>query len=402
MFSGRVLSLPGLPGVAQGASTGPLVAIPSPRADGTAKPYNWAVVVRHELTHAFNLTQTGFLVPIWLTEGLAVRAEGTKRFDATEKLLRDRLADGTAFNLDNIARGYHNFGNPQDVMLAYHQGFLYVSYIESTHGAAAIAGLLDAFRLGLDANDAIRRACGIDKSALEKGYSAYLRTLVKAAPRVEKPMTIAELEAAHKNTPDDANVAARLAAEYSRRGKAPDARKLADAVLAKEKGHPGASLVKARLLQRDKDLAGAKAVLEEAAKSNQEDVRVLTALGRLQIELKELASAAATFEAIRIRGSVETDVLETLAQLHEAAKDTEKLAAVLTELAARLPDNLAVRLRIARLNLEGGGRPDKVAHWAREALYVDATNEEARGLLLAALRQQKKADEAEKLEARYR
>ena len=63
MFSGRVLSLPGLPGAAQGASTGPLIAIPSPNADGAKRLYNWATVARHELTHAFNLTQTGFLVP---------------------------------------------------------------------------------------------------------------------------------------------------------------------------------------------------------------------------------------------------------------------------------------------------------------------------------------------------
>ena len=215
-------------------------------------------------------------------------------------------------------------------------------------------------------------------------------------------MTFAELETAHKKTPDDADLAARLAAEYSRRGKSPEARKLADAVLAREKGHPAASLVKARLLQRDKDAAGAKVVLEEAAKANPEDVRVLAALGRLQIELKELASAVATFEAIRVRGSVETDVLETLAQLHEAVKDTEKLAAVLAELAARLPDNLAVRLRLARLNSQGGARPEEVEHWAREALFVDVTNEEARGLMLAALRQQKKEAEVERLEARYR
>src|SRR4029078_7499839 len=78
MFSGRVLSLPGLPGAAQGASPAPLIAIPSPNADAMAKPYNWAVVARHELTHAFNLAQTGFLAPIWLTEGLAVRAERTR------------------------------------------------------------------------------------------------------------------------------------------------------------------------------------------------------------------------------------------------------------------------------------------------------------------------------------
>jgi cellulose synthase operon protein C len=360
------------------------------------------VVARHELTHAFNLTQTDYLVPIWLTEGLAVRAEGTKRFDATETLLRDRLSDGTAFTLDTIARGYHNFGSPSDVMLAYHQGYQYVRYIETTHGAEAIARLLDAFRLGLDANDAIRRACGVEKPALEKGYLDHLRALVRGAPRTEKPMTFAELEAAHKKSLDQVDIAARLAAEYARRGKPADARKLVDAVLAKEQGHPGASLVKARLLQRDKDTAGARAVLEESARLNPEDVRVLSALGRLQVERKELDRAAATFEAVRARGGVSLDVLETLAQLHDATKQPDKLALVLEEIAARSPDHLAVRLRLAKLHAGNGGRPEKAEYWAREALFVDVMNEEAHRFLIAALRAQKKDAEVEKLEARYR
>ena len=171
------------------------------------------MVARHELTHAFNLTQTGFLVPIWLTEGLAVRAERTQRFDSVANHLRDRMAAGTAFDLDSIGRGYHNFGNPRDVLLAYHQGFLYVQYIAATHGAEAIPKLLEAFRQGLDVNDAIRRACGVEKLAFEKGYRDYVRGLVKAAPRAEKPMTFGELEAAHKKDPEDLDIAARLAGE---------------------------------------------------------------------------------------------------------------------------------------------------------------------------------------------
>ena len=184
--------------------------------------------------------------------------------------------------------------------------------------------MLEAFHLGLDVDDAIRRACGVEKAALEKGYREYLRTMLKDAPKAEKPMTFAELEAAHKKTPEDVDIAARLAAEYARRGKPAEARKLVDAVLEKEKGHPAASLVKARLLQRDKDATSARAVLEEAAKANPTDVRVLSALGRLQFELKELAAAAATFEAMRSRGGAEQDVLETLAQIYGAAKEARQ------------------------------------------------------------------------------
>jgi cellulose synthase operon protein C len=401
MFSGRVLSLPGLPGAAQGASTGPLIAVPSPRADGATKHFNWAVVVRHELTHAFNLTQTGYLVPIWLTEGLAVRAERTRRFDIYTSLLRDRLAEGTAFDLDTIGRGYHNFGNPADVMLAYHQGWLYVEYIAKTYGEESVAKLLEAFKLGLDTGDAVRRACGVDKAALEKGYREFLRAAVKGLPRYERPVAFNDLLALQKKNPDDPDLAARLAAEYARRSKPAEAKKLADLALAKEKGHPVASIVKARLLQREQDAAGARAVLEEAVKANPEDMRVLTALGRILVESNEPQQAVQWFEAIRNRGTPETEVLDTLAKLYAMLKKDDALANVLADLAARNPDELDIPLRLAKLHRDAG-RDAMAETWAREALFVDVLNDEARAILVAALRAQKKDAEAAKVEARYR
>ncbi|MBA4188090.1 MAG: hypothetical protein C0467_08725 [Planctomycetaceae bacterium] len=401
MFSGRVLSLPGLPGAAQGASTGPLIAIPSPKVDGANRPYNWVSVARHELTHAFNLTQTGFLVPIWLTEGLAVRAERSRRFDTTLPLLRDRIAAGTAFDLDTIGRGYHNFGSPNDVMLAYHQGSLYVEFIEKSYGPEAIAKLLEAYKLGLGTGDAIRRACGVEKEAFEKGYRAFLRDQVKGLPRAEKPIPFAELETLHKKTPDDPDIAARLASEYARRGKAADARKLVDASLEKEKGHPNASLVKARLLQKDKDAKTGIMVLELATKENPEDMRLWAALGKLYLESDSPEKAAEAFEKLRSLAPADTDVLEILAKLYTGKSVPEKLVPVLTELAARSPDNLAVRLQLAKLHQSAGTQP-QVEHWAREALFVDVSNAEARELLLSALRAQKKDAEAEKIEKRYK
>ncbi len=96
IFSGRIAMLPGLPGAVQGLCTGPLVALPSPAPMAVQRFYNWAVVVRHELTHAFNLLPNNApRVPMWLTEGLAVRAENTNRFSQVNPILRDRLAAST-------------------------------------------------------------------------------------------------------------------------------------------------------------------------------------------------------------------------------------------------------------------------------------------------------------------
>ena len=65
-----------------------LVSASSGAADGGKRAYNWALVMRHELTHAFNLLQTTHRVPIWLTEGLAVRSENTNRFAQVMPVLR--------------------------------------------------------------------------------------------------------------------------------------------------------------------------------------------------------------------------------------------------------------------------------------------------------------------------
>ena len=74
MFSGRTVALPDLHTV--GAVTGRVMTVASPTARGLSRPFNWGRVVRHELTHLFNLAQTRYQAPHWLTEGLAVRNEG--------------------------------------------------------------------------------------------------------------------------------------------------------------------------------------------------------------------------------------------------------------------------------------------------------------------------------------
>src|SRR5262249_17888960 len=102
MFSGRVVALPDLHTI--GACTGRMVAMVSPRdkAKRIVKPFNWARVIRHELVHVFNLEQTGFKVPHWFTEGLAVGQEGFPMPPQWHQLLQKRVGSGELFNLDNV------------------------------------------------------------------------------------------------------------------------------------------------------------------------------------------------------------------------------------------------------------------------------------------------------------
>jgi tetratricopeptide (TPR) repeat protein len=402
IFSGRIALLPGLPGAVQGACTGPLIALPSPRADGGVRAYNWAVVVRHELTHAFNLLQTAHRVPTWLTEGLAVRSENTNRFAQVTPILRDRLAAHTALDLDTITRAYKRFSQPADVMLAYFQGLLYVEYITKRYGEGGIAKLLAAFQKTADVAAALDLAFGVEKGEFEAGYRKYLADVVKTAGfrKPEKALTFAELEAAHKKTPDDLDVAARYAGALLARGKSEEAKKLVDGVLAKEKGHPFASIVAARMLRRAKDDAGAQKLLEEAAEANPDDGRVLAELGKLYLDLKDYDKAAVRFEKGRKAAPGEADWLEALAKVYGLANKSEPLAGVLAEQALANPDDLALHLRLAKLYTNAGKHAD-AERVARAALYIDLMNAEAKELLLGALAAQKKDAEVEALRKRY-
>jgi tetratricopeptide (TPR) repeat protein len=396
MFSGRTIALPGLPDVAAGACTGRVVAFPSPAAD----KINWSRVVRHELTHAFNLLQTDYRVPHWLTEGLAVRSEGGARPAAWMAVLRDRHAAGRLFDLDTITLGFVRPRTEDDWPLAYLQSLLYVEYLTKTHGPTSVGRLLNEYRGGATTAAALKAAAGVEQAAFEAGYRTYLNEVVRAGGRrAEKALTFPELEAAHKARPDDPGLSARLAGEYLRRNKAADARRLVEAALKAEPGHPQASVVKARMLDQAKDPAGARAVLEAATKENPDDPRVLMALGRQLTAAKEYDAAAGVFEKGRKAAPDAADWLPELARLYTVLKRPDPLADVLAELAARDPDEFTARVRLARLRVDGGDAA-AAERAAREALRLDLSSPEARGLLLSALRAQKKDAEADRVARR--
>ncbi len=403
IFSGRIALLPGLPGAVQGACTGPLIALPSPRADGGARAYNWAIVVRHELTHAFNLLQTAHRAPVWLTEGLAVRSENTNRFAQMAPVLRDRLAAGTTFDLDTITRAYKRFNQPSDVMLAYYQGLLYIEFIVRRYGGEAGVGkLLTAYQTTADTAVALRAAFGIEKAAFEAGYRKYLEETAKAAGgrRPEKALTFDELKAAHLKNPDDLDLAARYAGALVPRGMVDEAKTLTSAIRAKEKGHPLASIVAARLLRRAKDDAGARAVLEEAAEENPDDGRVLFEFGKLLFDLKDYDKAATTLDWGRKVAPGDADWLELLGKVYGASNKPDRLANVLAAQALANPDDLALHLRLAKL-YTNAGKHAGAERAARAALYIDLLSAEAKELLLTALAAQKKDQEVEAIRKRY-
>jgi tetratricopeptide (TPR) repeat protein len=394
MFSGRVVALPDLHTI--GACTGRMVALCSPhdKAGIIPRPFNWNRVLRHELTHVFNLDQTRFQVPHWLTEGLAVRSEQMPMPPRWVQILLDRVPRGELMNLDNIHLGFIRPKSPEEWHQAYLQSYLYVEYLKKAHGEKVVGELLNAYRDGLDTAAALRKACKVSKVGFEKGYREYLQERVKnfrGRPAVKR-LGFEELQAAHQKDPGDAGVAAQLAEHYLLLGNRQKARKLADAALKQKKEQPLAAYVKARLLLAGGDRDGALSLLQGVLDKKAPELKVVKLLGKLRFDAKKFREAAEVYELGRAAEPYENFWLIHLVRCHRQSGDTDKLIESLKRLAPTDADDLDTRRELAQRCLKAG-RAAEAERYAREALEIDVLDPEAQEALEGALQAQHK-DEA--------
>jgi tetratricopeptide (TPR) repeat protein len=396
MFSGRTIALPDLHTI--GACTGKMFAMVSPKGRGIRKPFNWGRVLRHELVHIFNLAQTDMQVPHWLTEGLAVSNEGFPRPPLWNQVLAERMAKDDLLNLDNITLAFVRPADQLEWSLAYCQANLYVEYVKKAYGDKAIGDLLAAYGEGLDDAAVLKKVCHVEKAEFEKSYKEFLKGVtkgMKVAKPTEKPMTLAQLQAEHEKKPDDVEIAARLAERLIGRDPG-QARKLAEAVLDKQKAHPRASVVIARLEAKAGRTDDAIKALDAALKKDNPDANLLLALGRLYAEAGKNDKAAELFEQGRKVDPYDPTWMEELAKIYKKGDDRAKRIAVLTDLVATDADEYEQRKLLAQMLLDDSraGEAEKVA---RDALEINLLDEETQEILLKALRAQKKDEEAAKI-----
>lgn len=399
MFSGRTVALPDLHTI--GACTGRMVAMASPHARGIRKPFNWARVLRHEIVHIFNLDQTHYLVPHWLTEGLAVGNEGFPRPATWTSLLRERVPSGELFNLDTIDLGFIRPRNPLEWQMAYCQSQLYVDYLKKTYGPEVVGALLAAYGEGLGTDAVLKKVCKADKAEVEKGYKAYLDEIVQGLPGkpAEKKKTLTQLKEAHEKDPGDPDAAAALAEAIVGRERV-EARKLAETALEKRKGHPKASLVLARLERLAGNTKQEKALLEAALDRDAPEKGVLQTLAKIYYDAGDFAKAAEMLELGRKAEPGEPEWLQGLARVYAQTNDKDKQIAALKELVPTDADDFERRKRLARLLAEESNWVES-EKYAREALEIDLRDAETQAMLDKALREQKKIAEADRLKALF-
>ena len=400
-FSARMIGLPYVGTVA--ACAGRMVAMASP--NDMEEKFNWARVLKHEFVHVINLEQTNDNVPHWFTEALAVWNEGYPRPEEWQRVLARRHAAGRLFNLETINLGFIRPQSSEDWTLAYCQAELYAEYMMQRFGSESVARMLDAFADNLPTPKAIERALGVDLATFEQGYRRYVDRLLARSEMGGLSQTIdfAALERRQRQEPNDADLSARLAAEYLNRKLYPEARRMAKKTLALRPQDPLASYVMARLMLLIGETTKARQILEAAyeafAKHDGKQAeagnvelaerseverfgaeKVLALLAALAYRAGNYDRAARLYEQAARHDPQNPKWPRLLARVYLKQQAGEALARALEKVARFDADDFLVRKKLTQLALK---REDyrQTVHWAHESLHIDVLDADVHRML---------------------
>jgi predicted Zn-dependent protease len=381
-FSARMVGLPYIGTV--GACAGRMVALTSPNS--LEQKFNWAQVLKHEFVHVLNLQQTNFNIPHWFTEALAVRNENAPRPQPWNELLRRRVPAGETFHLDDINLGFIRPQSGDDWNMAYCQAELYAEHMVNTYGDDALAKMLSAYADNLDTRAALQRSFGVEQEAFESSYREFLGQVVAdlAAGAPQEELTFAQLQQAYDADPENADLAARLAAAHLARRAYPQARKLAEAAQQRSPGLPRAGYVLARVHlvvgETEEAIAELTACLDERAP----DADVLSLLASLRLKGGDAAEAARLYELAAAKWPLESRWHKGLARVYLTAGDDAKLAPVLARLAEMDVDDATVRKKLLQLSLAAGDFAAAIG-WAKQSLHADVLDPDVHRMYAEAL-----------------
>lgn len=128
------------------------------------------LTVRHELGHlviqrfTFNCLTD---LPVWLDEGLAMRAEGEENSDLMVEL-EAAIADDRLLTIHQIESAFSVYRDR--AKLSYAESYSIVRFLVDTYGQEKMLDLLTAFREGSTPDEAFMRVYGFDTYGLEDAW----------------------------------------------------------------------------------------------------------------------------------------------------------------------------------------------------------------------------------------
>jgi hypothetical protein len=130
-----------------------------------------AMIIPHELAHlvtdALVFNCRGVRIPTWLSEGLAMVAQGDQSTVYNDAVLF-ALEAGELPPLRTLTRGFSPYAN--DASRAYGQSSMVVTYMLEQYGPEAMADLLAAIQSGLTADEALNLIYQMETDGLDSAW----------------------------------------------------------------------------------------------------------------------------------------------------------------------------------------------------------------------------------------
>jgi cellulose synthase operon protein C len=174
-FAVRTLGVPGLG--ALGVSFGQVIAMDAPSARRQGQ-FEWGSTLWHEIAHVFHMTASGYRVPRWLTEGLAVLEERRARPGWGDRAGVPFLAayrDGRLLPVSRLNDGFVRPAYPDQVAFSYYQASLVCEMLEESFGADAPLRMLRAYGAGRRTADVLREVTRMAPESLDARFDGWFR-----------------------------------------------------------------------------------------------------------------------------------------------------------------------------------------------------------------------------------
>lgn len=242
-FSVRTVGLPRLG--AHAVCFGHLITSRSPGE----RPFNWKMVLHHEMAHVFHIRASDGRVPRWLTEGMAMMESAWRdprwhiiaERRAWERLKAGKLAPVARFNL-----AFSQARSIRSIVEAYYQSMLLVRFLDQRWGFDKLRTLVAGYRTGKSTAALIKKHYGMAPADIDRQFAAWL---TKKLARFERDFR-----------PTPAQVKARLAGEWKASNPARKALGKAMPLLAKGRRMQARRALESVLINRHRKRPDAAAV----------------------------------------------------------------------------------------------------------------------------------------------
>jgi tetratricopeptide (TPR) repeat protein len=259
---------------------------------------------------------------------------------------------------------------------------LYAEYFASRFGDDSLPKLLNAYRDTRSTDQALQTAYGAKKDDVEAGYREFLKQRVAKLPAflADEPRDPAAIRRRYEERPNDSDAIAAFARLQLRLGKAAEAVKLAEDVLAINPRHALAATVIAETNLRKGKVDEAAEALVSAYDPQAPHPALLWLLGQVRLKQTKSKEALQLFQQGRDLNPDEPVWLRGMIEASDAAGEMTVLNATLKALSERDPDDVDSRVRLAELAYKAGDFA-KAAKYAKLALHVDVLDADLHILL---------------------